>query len=100
MGVDVTKQSAHGSTKRSFPMKTSRILVPAAMAMAMLAGIAAAEARGGPGDPRARGDYSAITTPSPSFESAAAASRTADDGTAYDSRVGVPRNPPRYLLAR
>ena len=81
-------------------MKTSRLLAPAAMAMAMFVGIAAAHAFGSPGDPRSHGDHSAITAPSPSFESAAAASATAHDGTTYDSRVRVPRQPPKFLIAR
>lgn len=81
-------------------MKTSRLLAPAAIAMAMFAGIAAAHALGSPGDPRSHGDFSAITAPSPSFESAAAASTTAHDGTAYDSRVRVPRKPGKFINAR
>ena len=81
-------------------MKTSRLLAPAAMALAMFAGIAAAHALGSPGDARAHGDFSAITAPSPSFESAAAASATAHDGTNYDSRVRVPRKPGKFINAR
>ena len=81
-------------------MKNSRLLAPAAMAIAMFAGIAAAHALGSPGDPRSQGDFSAITAPSPSFESAAAASATAHDGTIYDSRVRVPRKPGKFINAR
>jgi len=66
----------------------------------MFAGIAAAHALGSPGDPRSHGDFSTITAPSPSFESAAAASATAHDGTAYDSRVRVPRKPGKFINAR
>ena len=81
-------------------MKTSRLLAPAAMAIAMFAGIAAAHALGSPGDPRSHGDFSAITAPGSSFESAAATSGTAHDGTVYDSRVRVPRKPGKFINAR
>ena len=78
-------------------MRTSKLFAPVAFTAVLLIGIAGAQARGGgPIDPRAHGDYSALTS-TRSYESAAAPSMTAHDGTSAVIRTAPGRRLPYWV---